>query len=142
MGVACTATQRPGRARTALAPVAWGGLLLMLLGFAASQAGTWTGRPLLYDGSPELAGEITWQAGLFLLAASAIGTAIAAKAATERRVWPTTGFAMAAWPGLVMVSSLAALNTFLPAAAWAFGWGEMPANHMTGWRSGAAGATQ
>lgn len=140
-----SATQTPGRARIVLAPVAWGGLLLMLLGFAASQAGTWMGTPLLYDGSPELVGENTWQAslfyagyvflaaGLFLLAVTAIGTVIAAKAATERRVWSTTGFAVAAWAGLVMVSSLATLNTFLPAAAWAVGWGEMPANHMTGW---------
>ena len=143
--MALSATQMQKRARIVLAPMALGGLLLMLLGFAASQAGTWTGTPLLYDGSPELVGENTWQAGLFyagyvllasglfLLAVSSVGTAIAAKIRSDRRVWSTIGFAVVAWAGLVMVSSLATLNTFLPAAAWAFGWGQEPANHSTGW---------
>lgn len=143
--MALSTTQSHGKVRIALAPVAWGGLLLMVLGFAASQTGTWTGTPLLYDGSPDLVGENKWQAGvfyagyvllacgLFLLAVSAIGTALAAKVRSDQRVWSTTGFAVVAWAGLLMVSSLATLNTFLPAAAWAFGWGEVPANHSTGW---------
>lgn len=117
----------------------------MVLGFAASQAGIWTGTPLLYDGPPDLAGENKWQAavfytgyillacGLFLLALSAIATAIAAKAEPDEPAWSTIGFAVVAWAGLVMVSSLATLNTFLPAAVWALGWGQLPANHSTGW---------
>lgn len=143
--MALAVAQSHGKVRIALAPAAWGGLLLMVLGFAASQTGTWTGTPLLYDGSPDLVGENKWQAGafyagyvllasgLFLLAASAIGTVIMAKAEAGRRDWSTIGFAVVAWAGLLMVSSLATLNTFLPAAAWAFGWGEVPANHSTGW---------
>ncbi|MDP1702734.1 MAG: cbb3-type cytochrome c oxidase subunit I [Aestuariivirga sp.] len=143
--MALSAAQSSDEARIAFAPVAWGGVLLMVLGFAASQIGTWTGSPLLYDGSPDLVGENKWQAGsfytgyvllalgLFLLAVSAIATAIASKVRSGQRVWSTIGFAVVAWAGLVMVSSLATLNTFLPAAAWAFGWGQEPANHSTGW---------
>ncbi|MDP1731768.1 MAG: cbb3-type cytochrome c oxidase subunit I [Devosia sp.] len=143
--MALSAAQTRGRARVALAPAAWAGLLLMVLGFAASQTGSWTGTPLLYDGSPDLVGENRWQAGvfysgyvllasgLFLLSVSAVGTAIAAKAGPDQRVWSTIGFAVVAWAGLVMVSSLATLNTFLPAAAWAFGWGQVPTSHSTGW---------
>lgn len=143
--MALSTTQSHGKVRIALAPVAWGGLLLMVLGFAASQTGTWMGTPLLYDGSPDLVGENKWQAGffytgyvllacgLFLLAASSIGTALAVKVRSDQRVWSTIGFAVVAWAGLLMVSSLATLNTFLPAAAWAFGWGDVPANHSTGW---------
>ena len=139
------AAQRHGKIRIALPPVAWGGLLLMVLGSAASQAGTWTGSPLLYDGSTDLAGENKWQAGtfyagyillacgLFLLALSAVATAIAAKAESDGPAWSTIGFAVVAWAGLVTVSSLATLNTFLPAAAWAFGWGQIPAHHSIGW---------
>src|SRR3990167_10221174 len=59
------AAQGHGKNRIALPSVAWAGLLLMVLGFAASQAGTWTGSPLLYDGSPDLAGENEWQGGGF-----------------------------------------------------------------------------
>ena len=143
--MALSAAQSSGKVRIALAPVAWGGLLLVVLGFALSQTGTWTGSPLLYDGSPDLVGENKWQAGffyagyvllalgLFLLAVSAIATAIAAKVLSGQRVWSTIGFVVVAWAGLVMVSSLATLNTFLPAAVWAFGWGQEPVNHSTGW---------
>ncbi len=139
------AAQLHGNSRIALAPAAWVGLLLMVLGFAVSQAGTWTGTPLLYDGSPDLASDNKWQAGvfyagyillacgLFLLALSAIATAVAAKSGSDGPVWSTIGFAVVAWAGLVMVSSLATLNTFLPAAVWAFGWGRFPTNHSTGW---------
>jgi len=143
--MALSATQTQGRARIGLSPAAWSGLVLMLLGFAASTAGTWMGSPLLYDGSPDLVGENTWQAGLFytgyvllasglfLLAVSAIATVIAVKTGSGGRAWSTIGFAVTAWAGLVMVSSLATLNTFLPAAAWTFGWGHEPTNHSTGW---------
>lgn len=143
--VALSATQAQGGSRIALAPAAWGGLLLMLLGFTANQVGTWTGPPLLYDGSPDLVGDDRLQAapfylgyvalacGLFLLAASAVGTAITAKRRAHEQTWSTVGFAVVAWAGLVMVSSLASLNTFLPAALWTLGLVREPANYSTGW---------
>lgn len=143
--MALSATQAWGGARIALAPAAWGGFLLMLLGFGANQVGTWMGPPLLYDGSPDLVGDDRLQAapfylgyvalagGLFLLAASAVGTAIAAKRGAHQHAWSTIGFAVVAWAGLVMVSSLASLNTFLPAALWTLGLAQEPANYSTGW---------
>lgn len=143
--LALAVAQNSAMPRVVLAPVAWTGLVLMLLGFAANQFGTWAGAPLLYDGSPELAGEFKAEAGLFylgyillavglfLIAVSAIATALAAKRADKQATWSTIGFAVTAWSGLVMVSSFATLNTFVPAAAWAFGWGAEPANHSTGW---------
>ncbi|MCC7482147.1 MAG: cbb3-type cytochrome c oxidase subunit I [Hyphomicrobiales bacterium] len=143
--LALAASQFTARPRIAWLPVAWLGLLAMVIGFAASQSGTFLGSPLLYDGSPDLVGENTWQAGvfylgyvllaagLFLLAMSAIATTLAAKSDSPKFTWSTIGFAVTAWAGLVMVSSLATLNTFAPAAAWAFGFASMPANHGTGW---------
>ncbi len=131
--------------RLVLAPVAWAGFAFMLLGFAANQLGTWWGTPLLYDGSPELAGEtpiaagvfylgyLSLGVGLFLLAGSAVATALVGKAEQAPPVWSTIGFGTVAWAGLVMVSSVATVNAFLPAALWAFGWGEVPADHSTGW---------
>lgn len=143
--LALAAVQNAAKPRVAFAPLAWSGLVLMLLGFAASQIGTWTGAPLLYDGSPELVGEARAAVGLFysgyillavgllLIAASAVATALAAKRADRLAAWPAIGFAVTAWSGLVMVSSLATLNTFGPAAAWVLGWGTEPASHSTGW---------
>ena len=143
--MALSATQAQGGSRIALAPAAWVGLLLMLLGFAANQVGTWTGPPLLYDGSPDLVGDDKLQAapfylgyvalacGLFLLAASAVGTAIGAKRRAHEQTWSTVGFAVVAWAGLVMVSSLASLNTFLPALLWTLGMVQEPANFSAGW---------
>jgi cytochrome c oxidase subunit 1 len=132
--------------RLALAPAAWAGFALMLAGFAANQAGTWLGAPLLYDGSPEIVadddrlaagvfyvGYLLLGAGLFLLALAAVGTALAGKAETPGRPWPAIAFGAVAWAGLVMVSAVAMLNAFLPAALWAFGFAERPADHSTGW---------
>lgn len=102
------------------------------------------GSPLLYDASPELVGEermpaglfyvgyLLLGAGLFLLAAAAIATALAGKAEQEGQPWSTIGFGTVAWAGLVMVSGVATLNAFLPAALWTFGWGDTPADHSTG----------
>lgn len=139
------ATQRQASPRLALRPLAWAGLGLMAAGFLGNMAGTWAGSPLLYDGSPDLAGDGMWQAGLFyggysllaaglfFLAISAIATTLGAKREDSEGSWSTIGFAVTAWSGLVMVSSLAILYTFLPAAAWAFGFAPEPAHHATGW---------
>jgi cytochrome c oxidase subunit 1 len=116
----------------------------MIAGLFLSQYGTWTGEPLLYDGSPELVGESRWQAGLFyagyvalaaglcLIGAGSIASAIAAKAESGEE-WSTIVFAIVAWAGLVIVSGIATMYTFAPAAAWAVGWAPEPANHSTGW---------
>jgi cytochrome c oxidase subunit 1 len=131
--------------RVALAPAAWAGFVLMALGFIANQIGAWAGSPLLYDGSPELVGEDRLSAaifyagylalggGLFLLAMSAIATALAGKAEADKPVWSTVGFGIVAWAGLIMVSGVATLNAFVPATLWAVGLLEMPAEHSTGW---------
>jgi cytochrome c oxidase subunit 1 len=130
--------------RIALSPLAWMGFLLMVAGFAANQIGTWQGTPLLYDAPPELVGEdrspvamfylgyLLLGAGLFLLSAAAIATALAGKA-EDGQAWSTIGFGAVVWAGLVMVSGVATLNAFLPAALWAFGLGDIPTQHATGW---------
>jgi cytochrome c oxidase subunit I len=132
--------------RLALAPAVWLGLALMLAGLAANHGGTWLGPPLLYDGSPELVqeherggaglfylGYLLLGAGLVLLSAAAIATALAGKAEDGGRPWPAVTFGTVAWAGLVMVSGVATLYVFLPAALWAFGLGDPPADHATGW---------
>jgi cytochrome c oxidase subunit I len=131
--------------RLALAPAAWLGLALMLAGLLANHLGTWLGPPLLYDGSPELVqdheralaglfyvGYLLLGAGLVLLAASAIATALAGKAESGGP-WSAVAFGTVAWAGLVMVSGLATVYVFLPAALWAYGLGPPPADHSTGW---------
>jgi cytochrome c oxidase subunit 1 len=132
--------------RLALAPAGWAGVLLMLGGLAANQTGTWLGTPLLYDGSPELVadyarpmagvfylGYLMLAGGLFLIAVCAIATAIAGKIERGGEPWGTIVFGAVGWAGLVMVSALALVNAFLPAAAWAFGLGAPPVEHQTAW---------
>ena len=52
------------------------------------------------------------------------GTApLAGKADDGGRAWSAITFGTVAWAGLVMVSAVAMLNVFLPAALWAFGLG-------------------
>ena len=132
--------------RLAWAPAGWIGLLAMIGGLAANQAGTWLGAPLLYDGSPELVadgdrqmagifyvGYLLLGAGLFLIGLSAIATAIAGKTERGGDPWGTIVFGAVGWAGLVIVSALAIVNAFLPAAAWAFGLAGLPQEHQTAW---------
>lgn len=143
--LALGASQCAGKPRIAFVSGAWTGLALMLSGFAASLAGTYWGTPLLYDGSPDIVGEDKWQAALFyagyvllavgliFLAVSIVATALAAKSDDKSRAWSTLSFAVACWAGLIIVSSIATLNTFLPAALWAVRLAELPVSHETGW---------
>lgn len=130
----------------AMPALAWIGFALMVAGFGASQFGAWFGKPLLYDASPELVdderlpaaagylGYLLLAAGLFVLAAVTIATALAGKREGEtEKEWSTLGFGAVAWAGLVAVSSIATINAFLPAALWSFGWRDMPADHSAGW---------
>lgn len=126
-------------------PLAWTGVALMLAGFLASLYAVATGLPLLYDAPPELArepsravaafyaGYLALGAGLFCVAAAGVATAVRPLAAGELAEWPVVTFASAAWAGLLMVSAIAAVNAFFPAARWAVGLGPMPAEHSTGW---------
>ncbi len=142
--LAFAAVYAGGGRRIAAATGAWLGFALMLAGFAASEAGALAGAPLLYDGSPELvadrgaaglfyAGYLLLGVGLFLVAAAAVVTAIQAKLEGRAGAWSSVGFGTVAWAGLVMVSAVAVANAFLPAALWAFGWAEPPADHNTAW---------
>ena len=128
----------------AWAPVAWIGSLAMVAGFLANQLGTWTGTPLLYDGSPEIAveapvaagifflGYLLLAGGLFLIACSAIATAIAGKAAAEK-AWSPITFGAVAFAGFIIVSAIATMNAFLRECLWGFGFGVMPTDHATAW---------
>ncbi|MBL8702604.1 MAG: cbb3-type cytochrome c oxidase subunit I [Alphaproteobacteria bacterium] len=142
--LAFTAIHTRAAPRLALPALAWIGLALMIAGFGASQLGAWVGTPLLYDAPPELVGDerapaaaiylgyLLLAAGLFVLAAVTIATALAGKREGEKE-WSTLGFGAVAWAGLVGVSGVATINAFLPAALWSFGWRDMPADHSTGW---------
>jgi cytochrome c oxidase subunit 1 len=122
-------------------PLARVGLAAMLAGAAASAYALASGLPLLYDAPPEVAGQpspataafyagyLALAAGLFCIAASAMATALKPSA----HELPVTSFAACAWAGLLMVSSIAAVNAFLPGALWALGRAPMPADHATGW---------
>jgi cytochrome c oxidase subunit 1 len=139
------ATHTAPRAGIAWRPLAWVGLALMLAGFAASLYAVSAGLPLLYDAPPELgrepspglaafyAGYLALAAGLFCVATAGIATTLRPLASGELAEWPVVSFASAAWAGLLMVSAIAALNAFLPAALWAFGLRAMPAEFSTGW---------
>lgn len=143
--LAFVAADQGGPGRIALAPLAWFGFALMLAGFGLNAAGTLAGEPLLYDGPPELATESRGAAGVFYLgylglalgligvAGAAIATAFAPKLAGRVEAWSTISFGAVVWAGLLIVSAIAALNAFLPAALWAFGGGALPADHSTGW---------
>jgi cytochrome c oxidase subunit 1 len=125
--------------------LAWAGLALMLGGFAASLYAVSGGSPLLYDAPPELAGEpsgvvaafylgyLALGAGLACVSVAGIATTLRPLAAGELEEWPVLSFACAAWAGLLMVSAIAALNAFGPAALWALGLRGMPSDHSTAW---------
>lgn len=126
-------------------PLAWIGCAIMILGFAATQTGTWLGTPLLYDADPDLAqddrtnafliyaGYLALALGLGLGALSALATAIAGKSENGGTPWSAVTFGAVAWAGLILVSSFAIVNAFLPAALWSIGAGPRPTDHSTGW---------
>ena len=133
-----------GSERIAGRPAAWAGAAAMIAGLVLSQAGVLFGPALLYDAPPELAvdpapavaaihgGYLLLAAGLFLLAGSAVATALAAKRAGGGE-WSSIAFAAVAWAGLLMVSAIAAFNAFGPAFLWALGFGPLPPDYSTAW---------
>jgi cytochrome c oxidase subunit 1 len=141
--VIAAAGNRPGEP-LAWRALAWTGLAAMLAGAAASAYALATAMPILYDAPPELAGApsganaafylgyLALAAGLACIAAAAIATAVRPLVRGEKEL-PVLGFAAVAWAGLLIVSSIAALNAFLPAALWALGLRSLPADHSTAW---------
>lgn len=140
-----SATHTSGAERIAWPGSAWIGVILMIAGFTVSMWGTMSGIPLLYDAPPELAatgapragafytGYLLLGAGLFCVATAAVATALAPRFSGAADEWSAMSFASVAWAGLLMVSAVAAINAFIPAARWAFGWGPMPADYSTSW---------
>lgn len=131
-----------GLAWRALAWVAFG---LMLLGLGLSMAGSVSGTPLLYNGSPELvrdnprdlllfnAGYSLLGLGLMLLPASAIVTLLRPHWQGLQERLSAVGFALFAWAGFLVVTGFAALYTFVPGLLWALGAGPFPLSHGTRW---------
>ena len=141
----CVAAYTPEVKRLAWSPLAWAGFAAMVAGFAATVWGCVLGVPFLYDGSPELVGDERMAAGLFyagylllaaglvLICAATIATAVLAKASGRGEPWPAVTFGAVAWAGLVIVSAVAAANAFVPAALWVAGIGEEPVDQSTAW---------
>lgn len=131
--------------RIAWRALAWAGLALMFTGFLSSGYAVWSGLPLLYDAPPELAGTpspavaafylgyLLLAAGLFCVAVAGVATALRPRFAGRISTWPVVSFASVAWAGLLMVSSVAAVYAFFPAARWALGLAPLPAEYSTGW---------
>ncbi len=140
-----SATHAAHADRLAWRPLTWTGFAIMAAGFALSVLGAGSSVPLLYDAPPELArdasasvgafylGYLFLAAGLFCVAAASVATVLMPRFAGHTRSLSPIGFAAIAWAGLLMVSAVAAVNVFLPAALWAFEKGPLPADYATGW---------
>ena len=126
-------------------PLAWLGFGLMSAGFVLSELTPYFGAIMLYDAQPNLGlefptgaglfylGYILLSAGLFLVAMSAIATALAKKLDGTIESWSSIGFATVVWAGLLMVSSVAAVNAFLPPMLWMFGLGPPVPTYTMSW---------
>ena len=124
---------------------AWAGLALMLGGFAFSMVATQMGTPLLYNGSPELAGDdpaallvfnlgyVLLGLGLMVLPVSAIASLLLPRWQRRQERLSAVGFALFVWAGFLIVTGFAALRAFMPGALWALGVGPFPVSHSTNW---------
>ena len=142
--LALTVGHTGGASRIAARPAAWAGAGAMIAGFGLSEAGAIFGPALLYDAPPELAmdpslafaavhgGYLLLAAGLFLVAWAAVATALELQRETGGE-WSTVEFAAVGWAGLLMVSTIAAFNAFLPALLWGLGLAAPPADYSTAW---------
>ena len=130
-----------GAGTIAWRPVAWVGFIAMLAGLVFSELSYVGGTTVLYDGNPTLLnndpaegqsfylGYVLLSAGLFLVATSAIATALRPKFAGVIESWSPIRFATVAWSGLLMVGAIAGANPFLPPLPWPFGLGEVGREH-------------
>jgi cytochrome c oxidase subunit 1 len=140
-----TVVYAEGATRLAWRPLTWLGLALMVAGFGFSEAMPALGAIMLYDGQPDLIdydmtkggffylGYLLLSLGLFLVAASSIATALKPKFEGKAETWSAVTFASVAWAGLLMVSAVAAINAFLPAAWWAFGFAAALSDYTMSW---------
>jgi len=139
------AAAEPGAAEIRHRGLASGGAGLVAIGLLLAWVAPLAGPPLLYDAPPTLAGEapaaagiaaasyLALGAGLAGIALAALATLLAAKRRNGGGPWSALGFGLAAWAGLLLVTALAAVATFLPAALWAVGLGPLPDQHATRW---------
>ena len=126
-------------------PVAWLGFVAMLAGFVSSESSYTGGATVLYDGNPTLLnndpaegqlfflGYVLLSMGLFLVATSAIATALRPKFKGVIESWSPISFAAVAWSGLLMVSAIAGVNAFLPPMLWTFGLREAVSGYTMSW---------
>ena len=122
-----------GAGRLAWRGAAWAGLGVMVAGFVASELTPLLGPVLLYNAPPSLIegdptssgffylGYSLLGVGLFLVALSAIATALKPRFEGKIDTWSSISFAAVAWAGLLIVSALASLNAFVPPMLWSFG---------------------
>ncbi|MCL6609419.1 MAG: cbb3-type cytochrome c oxidase subunit I [Geminicoccaceae bacterium] len=141
LALAATAEGADGIAHRRLAAA---GLGIVALGLGLAWAAPLAGPALLYDASPALAAEdrraaglayagyLVQAAGLALIAGAALASVPRAKRA-QGGVWSTVAFGTAAWAGLLIVSVVAAVATFLPAALWTLDMAPLPTEHTTRW---------
>ena len=134
-----------GAGTIAWRPVAWLGFAAMVAGMVSSESSYAGGTTVLYDGNPTLLnddpaegqlfflGYVLLSAGLFLVAASAITTALRPKFKGVIESWSPISFAAVAWSGLLMVSAIAGANAFLPPMLWTFGLGEAVSGYTMSW---------
>ncbi len=117
----------------------------MLAGLVSTESSYIGGTTVLYDGNPTLLnddpaegqlfylGYVLLSAGLFLVATSAIATALRPKFKGVIESWSPISFAAVAWSGLLMVSAIAGANAFLPSMLWTFGLRETVSGYTMGW---------
>ena len=134
-----------GAGAIAWRPLAWLGFAAMLAGFASSELSYLGGTTLLYDGNPSLLtddpsegrffylGYILLSAGLLMVAASAIATALRPKFRGIIDSWSPISFAVVAWSGLLIVAAIGGGNAFLPPLLWTLGLGGSIAGYAMSW---------
>lgn len=132
----------PGIARRGAATA---GVALTAAGLALAWAAPLAGTALLYDASPEVAGEdrlaaglayagyLALAGGLALVASAALASTLRVKRASGGAAWSSVGFGTAAWAGFLIVTAIATAGAFLPDLLWAIGGGPPPAEHGTRW---------
>ena len=128
-------------------PLARLGFIAMTIGFILNEFSVLYGVAILYNAPPEVVtednraqaayfyvGYLLLGVGQFLVAVPAIYTALKPKLEGKIETWSAVSFAAVAWAGLLIVSSMAAINIFLPAASWAFGTSQtISMGYVMGW---------
>ncbi|MFQ5755480.1 MAG: cbb3-type cytochrome c oxidase subunit I [Acidiferrobacterales bacterium] len=134
-----------GAGAVAWRPLTWLGFVVMLAGLVSSEWSYTGGTTLLYDGNPSLLidnpsagrffylGYVLLSAGLVMVAASAIATALSPKFRGVIESWSPISFAAVAWSGLLIVAAIAGANAFLPPLLWTLGLRESVTGYAMSW---------